>query len=146
MNRLTEIVSDSIAGGETRIITLRGKFYRVKAPTAYVVGRMLKPMGRIEVKENERRVSLIRKNVEQYRHMDTAIALAVLGDVPLTLWNRLRLWRLRRRFRRAEDAERLEAFREILSVIMPDAFFLYARLAMELTCRMANTKPSEAGR
>ncbi|MDR2765432.1 MAG: hypothetical protein LBB90_10445 [Tannerella sp.] len=146
MNGLTEIVSDSITGGESRVIGVRGRFYRVKAPTPYTLGRMLKPLGKLEVDEKENRISLIQKSVAQYPYMDSMIALAILGDVPLTLLNQWRLWRLKRRFRRSEDAERLAAFKEILSIITPNDFFLYARLAMELTLRMVNTKPSEDGR
>ncbi|MDR2138550.1 MAG: hypothetical protein LBP50_03250 [Tannerella sp.] len=145
MSGLTEIVSENIAGIESKIVTLRGKFYRVKAPTPYVIGRMLKPLGKLDADESENRFDLIQKGAEQYRYMDAAIALAILGDAPLTAWNRFRLWRMKRRFRRANDAERLEAFREILSVITPDAFFFYARLGMELTGRMANTKPLADG-
>jgi hypothetical protein len=98
---------------------------------------MLKYISRLDVSDEDGRRDLIVKNVEQYRYMDMAIAVAILGDCRMTVLNRFRLWLYRRRFERAGDVERLTAFKDILSIIMPDAFFVYARLAMELTNRVA---------
>jgi hypothetical protein len=116
-------------------------------PTPFVLGRLLKPLSRLDVEEEgERKSALIRKSVEQHRYMDEVIAIAILGDVKMTPVARLRLHLMKRRFRRANDVERLAAFNEMLSLFNPDSFFSYARLAMELTGRLANTKSSEGGR
>ncbi|MDR0573857.1 MAG: hypothetical protein LBG96_07510 [Tannerella sp.] len=134
---LAEIISDNITGEDLRIISICGRFYRVKPPTPFVLGRMLKYLSRINLPESNDRMSLIAKSAEQYRYMDRVIAIAILGDRMLTPWNRLRLWLYGRRFRKASDGDRLMAFKDILSIVIPDCFFVYARLAMELTNRVA---------
>lgn len=134
-NGLAEIVSNGITGEGLKVISVRGRFYAVKPPTPFVLGRMLKYISRLDVSDEDGRRDLIIKNVEQYRYMDAAIAVAILGDCRMTLLNRFRLWLYRRRFCGAGDTERLAAFKDVLSIIMPDAFFVYARLAMELTNR-----------
>jgi hypothetical protein len=145
-NRLAIKVSDNITGEESRIVSMCGKFYRMGCPTPFVLGRLLKPLSRLEVEEGDDKSALIRKSVEQYGYMDEVIALAILGDVKMTPVARFRLHLMMRRFRRANDVERLTAFKEMLSLVTPDSFFAFARLAMKLTGRLANTKPSEDGR
>jgi hypothetical protein len=143
MNRLAEIVSDGVTGEDSRTVSMCGKFYRLNSPTPYVLGRLLKPLSKLEVEDGEEGSSLIRKNAEQYRYMDEAIAIAILGDTKMTFPAAFRLWLMKRRFRHATDAERLSVYRELLSLVTPGDFFCYARLAMDLTGRLANTKPSE---
>jgi hypothetical protein len=143
---LAEIVSDGIAGEDSRIISIRGRFYAVRPPSPFVLGRMLKWLSRLEASDGDGLRELTVKRVAQYGYMDAVIATAILGDCAMTPLNRIRLRLYRRRFGRASDAERLTAFRDILSIVIPDAFFVYARLAMELTGRMVNTKSSEGGR
>ena len=134
---LAKIVSESITGEMSKIIFIRGRYYSVQPPTPYVLGRMLKHLSRLRADGGDTRESLIASNAVQYRHMDAAIATAIMGDCPMTPLNRLRKRLYCRRFRRAGDGERLEAFKEILSITIPDAFFVYARLAAGLSDRVA---------
>jgi hypothetical protein len=144
MKKLAKIVSDGITG-ESKVILIRDRFYRVAPPSPYVLGRMLIPLSHLSVEDGESKSALIQKNVKQYRFMDEVIATAILGDAAMTPAVRFRLWRMKRRFRRASDIERLKTFNEIISIIIPDVFFLYARLAMELTGRLS-TEPSAGER
>jgi hypothetical protein len=142
--KLAEMVGEGLTDEMWRLVSMRGRFYRVDAPTPYVLGRMLKWLGRIAVPESGSVLDMVAKNVQQYRYMDAAIATAIIGDEN-RVFGRWRRWLMRRRFSLATDAERRVAFAEIMEILVPTDFFVYARLAMELTRRLANTKQSVDG-
>jgi hypothetical protein len=137
-NELASLVSEGISGESKRTVCMAGKFYTVRQPVTYVLGRMLKPLSMLDVSEDESILSATPKSVTQARYMNEAIAIAILDDVPMNPVNRFRLWRMKRRFAHATDDERLESFKDILSIINPGSFFIYARLAMGLVGGMAN--------
>ena len=145
MNELAKLVAEGILD-EFKTVMLCGRMYIINAPTSYVIGRMLKPLSHVDVAENETRMSASAKSTEQSKYIDEAIALAILGDVPMNPSNRLRLRRMKRLFCHADDADRLQAFSELISIINPEPFFLCARLAMNLTQSLAGRKSSEDAR
>jgi hypothetical protein len=72
-------------------------------------------------------------SIKQYRYADEAIAMAILGSKAFGMFSDIRLWLLKRKLSLASDAERSDALKQIVNLIIPFDFFVYARLGMELT-------------
>lgn len=122
---------------------MNDSYYRIKPPKTKLLSLMLKPLSKIHVEDfkDESSVSeIINISVKQYPFMDECIALAILGNQAFGVFSKFGIWRLKRKLSFASDAERLEALKQIVSLIIPSDFFSYARLAMELTGTMANGK------
>jgi hypothetical protein len=141
MNELAEIVSDIVAGSASKSIEIRGRFYTVKPPTTVVLAKMLKPLSKMNISEGENSISVTAKMVEQSAYIDEAIALAVVGDVQMSLKNRLKLWRITRDLSHASEAERKDNFATVVSLLGGKDFFDTARLAMEVTGMVIKQKP-----
>jgi hypothetical protein len=137
MNELANIVSESLTGELNKVICMRGKYYTVSAPATCVLARMLKPLSKIKLNEDDRIIDLIARSVEQAKHIDSAIAYAVIGDTRVGVIRRFRRWKLCRAFAHATDAERELAFTETISLATGKSFFNSARLAMDITKTMA---------
>ncbi|MDR1582899.1 MAG: hypothetical protein LBS55_06505 [Prevotellaceae bacterium] len=150
MNELADIISDAITGASCKSIEIRGRFYTVKPPVTIVLARMLKPLSKVCAGETEEISGIIRKRVEQSKHIDEAIAIAVIGDAPMNLRNKLRNMLRKRKILRdlshLTEAQQKEAFGTVISLIGGKDFFDTARLAMEVTGMMVKQKPSEETR
>jgi hypothetical protein len=146
MNELANIVSDAIAGVSCKSIEVNGKFYTVYSPTTLTLARMLKPLSKVNVGETEDMLSFVRKRVEQSKYIDEAIAIAVVGDVPMNLQNRLSKRKILRELSRCTEKQQKEAFESIASLVGGKDFFDTARLAMGITGMMVRPKPSEETR
>jgi hypothetical protein len=139
MNDLANMVSDALLGEMRKTIFWGGKYHTVNALNGYTLARMIKPLSRIDVDENESQIGTLQKQVAQGKYIDEAIAIAIMGN----RYSRLRKWLLMRRVKRSDSAEQLEAFKEVSSLISGQHFFLSARLAMQLVKMMAKQKSSE---
>lgn len=140
MNKLADIVSDSVGGNTCVIIQAGKKQWRINAPTPFVLSRMLKPLSQVSVSDEETHLSATVKIGQQSFHLAWAIALAIVGDKPLHLINRFRLFRLARRIHHQPLIWQKDALEKIISIIDAQAFFYCARLAMELTKMMVKPK------
>ncbi len=143
MNILADQISDSLSGKKEIVIKMNELYYTIKPPKTKLLALMLKPLSQINISDFDDKASLsevIKASVDQYPYMDECTSLAILGDKSFGIFSVLRLWRMKRRLSFASDTERLEAFKQIVSLIIPTDFFAYARLAMELTGTMANGK------
>ena len=147
MNQIAELVSDSLSGKTSAVITMNGKYYTIRSPKTKLVALILKPLSRIKIDEYSDESQFhraIRDSIEQYPYMDECIALCILGDRAFGWLSKFRLWMLKRKLSFASDEERATAFIEIKDLLIPRGFFLYARAAMILTGQMTeSTKQSE---
>jgi hypothetical protein len=146
MNELANIVSESLTGELQKVICMGGKYHAVPAPATCVLARMLKPLSKVNLNEDDRYIDLIARSVEQSKYLDSAIAYAVIGDTGAGVIRRIRHRRLCRAFAHATDAERELAFMETISLVTGKSFFNSARLAMDITKTMAKQKSSEETR
>lgn len=143
MNDLSSIVSGALTGLTNKTVRMAGKFYVVKQPTVYVLARMLEPLSKINVTEDETWQSIISKQAEQSKYLAEAIAIALLGDVSMHPLSCYKLNRMKRAFMHTTDSEQREALETILSLITGTDFFVTARLAMAVVGTMIKQKSSE---
>jgi len=143
MNDLSSIVSGALTGTTSKTIRMAGKFYMVKQPTVYVLARMLEPLSKINVAEDETWQSIISKQAKQSKYIAESIAIALLGDVAMHPLSRYKLYRMKCAFRHTTDSEQREALETILSLITGTDFFVTARLAMAIVGTMIKPKSPE---
>lgn len=129
-NELANLVSDIILH-KGKSISIGNRYYYINPPTPYVIARMIKPLSCIEQK-NENISDTLTGLSENTKSINKCIALAIIGDVRITPWQKFKLWKIEKRLNRLTELERKQVLEEIMSLIDVSNFFLCAQLANQI--------------
>lgn len=137
MNQAAGLVSGAIGDGVFKTVVLGGRAYTVYAPTIYVIAKLLRPLGCVDLEGAQTKPEVVRVMPAQGRWIALAVAVAITGDVRFA---GVRAWWLHRRLLHATPRELFEAFREVVGLIQAQDFFDCATLAREVANQMARRK------
>lgn len=139
MNKLADIVSNSLIGNDFVNIRIAGKYYKVLSPTPRTLGNMLRSMNKVQEVEN---IEGVIRNAENNCEMIIeAISVCLYtGDSFVT---RIKRNRFKRRAIKCYPAELREAFEDIIKLIYAVDFFLSAQVVKQTVQAMARQKASE---
>jgi hypothetical protein len=107
---------------------------------------MLKPLSKVAVGETEESLKIVQKRIEQSKYVDEAIAIAIMGDVPMNIKNRFRKRKILIELSHSTESQQKKNFEAVVSLLGGKDFFDTARLAMEIAGMMAKQEPSEETR
>lgn len=81
MNQAAGLVSGAIGDGVFKTVVLGGRAYTVYAPTIYVIAKLLRPLGCVDLEGVQTKPEVVRVMPEQGRWIALAVAVAITGDV-----------------------------------------------------------------